>query len=50
MNPDHHNPTEFATYGFNLCGLVIAGTLLIGVPLVSFCLGAGLGFILAQAS
>lgn len=41
-------PSEFATYGFNLCGLVITGALVIGVPLVSFCIGAVVGFFWAQ--
>jgi len=49
MNPDHQSPTEFATYGFNLGGLVVAGALVIGVPLVSFCIGAVVGMIWAHA-
>ena len=50
MNPNHQSPTEFATRSFNLCGLVIAGALVIGAPLVSFCIGAVVGFIWAQVA
>ncbi|KCZ47749.1 hypothetical protein [Hyphomonas sp. CY54-11-8] len=48
MTDGQQAPSEFATYGFNLCGLVIAGALVIGVPLVAFCIGAVFGFIAAQ--